>query len=280
MNKRKLDIILMVLGLLTITVFVPLTISAMSSANTLLTTNYDYSQVENETGFYDGPIVDGVATEGKILTGGSTGTNISEETVTWDSVSEWDTLTVTTVNTDATIFFNLNDTVNEIYDSSTSKFRFKVNSSFDMTGTLYVCVFDGVDLVKTKAWEKHIGNGSQEVTYNFTATEILSLKTQARPEKTDEVFWQWALTTTDDSVSNFTTGSSIQFQMAWGTPDNVFTLSSSTIIQFVAGIGAFFFFFIAIASTKWFNPLQKGATGGLFSKGVKWGVGRRKARRS
>ena len=64
-NKRQLNKWLMIGAIMILMVGLPFSVWAVNSWNGLLTSTYDYTQFENTTKFYEGPLVDGVATEGR-----------------------------------------------------------------------------------------------------------------------------------------------------------------------------------------------------------------------
>ena len=94
-SKRQVDIYLMVGAILLLFVGLPVGLWGANTFNSFLAGTATETQVENTTSFYEGPILDGIATEGRYASVNNS--VITAETPTWDTVTEWDQVVLTTI---------------------------------------------------------------------------------------------------------------------------------------------------------------------------------------
>ena len=288
-SKRQIDQFLMVGAVLLLVIGIPSMIYVADSYNGLISGTYSYTQQENTTALYTGPIVEGdndIGSEyGVASVNGTTTVTVTNESVSWDVVSEWDQITLTSTGTDNEIYFNWNQTPEKLMAGDNYQLRIKTNGTNALKLSVYAVKFDGVALTSVKAWDGLVSNLSQVIYWNWTPMEILAVQSSLNPEATDEVYFQIIMegrTTTD----NLSVGDTIQFQFALGGSDNVYTFSAKSILHGTATIGGILFIILGIASTPAWNPLTKGVAHGNLKKayrstksGAKSGYSRYKTRR-
>lgn len=252
-SKRQVDVYLMVGAVLLLFVGLPVALWGANSFNSLLAGTATETQVENVTAFYEGPIIDGKATEGKFASVNNT--VITTEVPTWDTVTEWDQVVLTTSGTDAKMIFNWNTTVEELLKSKDYQLRMKTNGTKALAITINAVKYDGVSLTSVECVTfAHLGNKSQVVYWNWTGTDLLAIQTALNPSATDEVYIQIIIE--GYGTTKLTTGDTIQFQFARIGPSNAYSFTNWQIMTGFATIGGIAFFFIAMASTSYWNPLQ------------------------
>lgn len=218
--------------------------------NSKLSANYDYSQIENTTSVKSAPLVDGVATEGAVVSGTAAGGNLSAETTLWDTISEWDQVTVTTTATDGVLFMNINKTSSSILKSDISGLRIKTNCTKSLEVDVYLVKYDGVDVTKIHVFEDEKDSGAQEYLWVIKPIEILSADTDLAVEPTDESYIQ--IVFSGNGTDKLTTSDVLQFQLAWRSPDNPWAWSSWNILLVVAYLGTFVCTIFAIISFVFF----------------------------
>lgn len=252
-NKRQVDIYLMVGAILLLFVGLPVALWGANTFNSFLAGTATETQVENVTAFYEGPILDGKATEGRF---GSFGNNtVTVEVPTWDTVTEWDQVVLTTSGTDAKMIFNWNTTVDGLLKSKDYQFRMKLNGTKALAVTINAVKYDGVTLtsVLCKSFP-HVGNLSQTIYWNYSGTDLLGVISGLNPATTDEVYIQIIIE--GYGTTKLTTGDTIQFQFALVGPSNAYSFTNWQIMTGFATIGGIAFFFVAMASTSYWNPLS------------------------
>lgn len=277
-NKRQVDIYLMVGAILLLIVGLPVALWGANSFNSFLSGTATYTQVENVTAFYEGPLVNGKTTEGKYASVNNS--VITAEVPTWDTVAEWDQVVLTTEGTDAKMIFNWNTTVTQLLKSKDYQLRIKTNGSKPLVITINAVKFDGVSLTSALCKQfTHIGNLSQTVYWNWTGTDLLGVISTLNPVTTDEVYIQIIIE--GYGTSKLTTGDTIQFQFALTSPSNAYSFTNWQIMTGFATIGGITFFFIAMASTSYWNPLTGNSkTRRAYNKVKRSVKGRKKKSRS
>jgi hypothetical protein len=250
-SDRRSNIIGMLVASFILIVGVPGAVWLGNGYNALLSTEHDYSQIENVTAFKSAEYVDGIATKGRIASMSSAGANLSEETAVWDGTLDWDTVILTTASTDAILVMNINKTPNSVLRSDISGLRIKTNCTIKLEFKVYAVKWDGTKLTKVLAWTDHVANGSQVKTWNVTPMEILNLNSDLN-EDADDITWIQVVIT-GYSTAKITTGSTIQFQMAWETPDNPFVIRSYTMLQSVGVLLLVVLTVMAVIASPWVN---------------------------
>jgi hypothetical protein len=280
-NKAQLKTYLMYAAVIFLVIGLPLTLWGANSWNDLLA-NADsaYAQQENTTAFYQGAVVDGLSTEARYASVNGTGSDadLTAETPTWDTTSEWDQVTLTTTQTDSKVYFNWNVTTDDLMGAAYEHLRIKTNGTKDYKITVQAVKYDGVDLtaVEGKVFD-HVDNGSQVLYWNFTSSELLEIKATLDADATDELYYQIIFEGYDDT--KLTTGDTIQFQFALSEIDNAFAWSHLQKIRAYGIIMGILCLFIGFASTRYYNPLVSGATHGYATKGARY-YKNRKSRKS
>ena len=285
MNKRKLDIYLMVGALLFMIIGIPGMIYVANGWNSFLSQSYDYDQMDNVTAFYNGPLYDGKSTEGRYASMLPNGTGITAETPVWDTTGEWDTVTLTGVgvggaNTTLIMVFNLNKSADDLLQSKYYSFRVKTNSTASMVMEINAVKYDGVKITEVNMLSAVQLDAGLRINYlNWTPTEVLNWVTTLNPDTTDETYIQVVFSSSTTPADNLTTGDTIQFEYSLGSPGNVYTYSASTILNGVGIIGGITFLLIGFASTPAWNPLAGGGLVGKAQGKAKASYRRRKAKK-
>lgn len=251
MNKRKLEVSMMVGALLLLVIGLPTGLWMANGVNSWLSGTDTYAQVENTTAFYDGPILDDNVEHRYASVNGTVET---EETPTWDVTLEWDSVTLGSTGTDNKVVFNWNVSVDDIINSKFTGLRLKLNCSKRLTVLVNAVKWDGVSLTSVEAYSNaHIDNESSTVHWNITPMGILAIKNDLNPDATDVVWFQIILEGYD--TAKLTTGDTIQFQFATSESGNVYSFTNYQILSFSAVIFGIIFGLIGLASTKYWNPL-------------------------
>jgi len=251
-TKRQLEIYLMVGAIILIFFGIPAGVWAGNSFNTFLAGSVNYDQLENETDFYDGPIIDG---DDQYQYASYNGTTVTGETPVFDTVTEWDQITITGTGTDNKFVLNWNITTDQLMDSSFSELRIKTNCSKDLKVSIKAVKFDGVTLTSVSAYSSKVRNGSQTVAWNITPMDALILVNNLNPDATDEVYFQ-IIFEGYDSDNYLEVADVIQFQVATGENGNVYAFSNIQILRAVATLGGVLLILIAFGSTKAWNPVS------------------------
>jgi hypothetical protein len=241
----------MVGALLLITVGLPAGIWAANSFNSFLSGTVEYSQVENTTDFYDGPILDD---DDEHRYASYNGTTVTQETPTWDVTGEWDQVTVVGTGSNNKLVLNWNMTTDDLLNSKFSVVRFKTNCSNELKLTVNAVKWDGVTLTSVEAYSvNHINNESETMNWNITPTKALELVNDLNPAATDEVYFQIVIEGYD-SDNYLTVGDTVQFQIATGENGNVYSFSNLQILNGAATIFGLVFLLFGFASTPYWNP--------------------------
>jgi hypothetical protein len=251
--QRKIEIYLMVGAVLMLLVGIPLTLFVANGFNGFLSGTANFTQIENTTAFYEGPILD-EDLEGRYASVNVT--TVIAETPTWDVSEEWDTVTIASTETVNTLVLNWNMTVTNLLKSKISQIRFKTNFSKELKITVNAVKWDGTTLT-THNMEKilHIGVDNNTVFWNITPSEVLYASAQLNPAVTDEVYFQFEISGHDATTNKLTTGDTLTFQIASASPSNAYSFTGWQILTFTASIMGLFLCFVALASTKYFNPI-------------------------
>ena len=259
-SKRKIEIFLMVGAILLLIVGIPCGIYIANNYNRVVAGTYSYTQQETDTALHTGPIVEGdndIGSEYRVASvNGTTTVTVTNESVSWDVVSEWDQITLTSTGTDNEIYFNWNQTPEKLMAGDNYQLRIKTNGTNALKLSVYAVKFDGVALTSVKAWDGLVSNLSQVIYWNWTPMEILAVQSRLNPDATDEVYIQIVMEGRTAS-NNLSVGDTIQFQFALGGSDNVFSCSSGFILRNSALLGGVFMIFIAMASTPIWNPMTE-----------------------
>lgn len=255
MNKRKMEIYLMVGALLLLFVGIPAAVWMANSVNGYLSANPTYAQIENTTAFLDAPLIaDEIDTEYSFAS--VNGTDITEETPTWDVDGDWDEVTLTANETRNLVMFNVNMTVRELLNTDYSALRLKLNGTNELKVTIYAVKSDGVLLTKSLAYQfVHVGNETQTLLWNFTPSTILGLQVALKPALTDVVYFQIVIEGYN-AANALTTGDTIQFQFAWAGSAAAYSFTSWQILTGVSSMIGICLMFVAMASTPYWNPLS------------------------
>lgn len=262
-NKRKLDVYLMVGALILLFAGVPAGIWAMNSFNGWIAPSYTYTQIENETAgdFYDGPILD---EDGEFYYATVNDTTVTEETWVQDSNSEWDSITIAGTGDEMGLFINWNVTVDGLLNSKDFQLRIKTNQTKELSIGVYATKWDGITLTRVLAFSGHVGNESQTLYWNWTPSDLLSLKYNLAPAITDEV-WMTILITGYDADNELETADVIEVQLATGGTGAVYSFTSWQILTFTATIVGIILILVAFGSTPYWNPLVPTRSGGSSS---------------
>lgn len=253
---------------------VPLGVWIGNEINTWRSDTYAYDQMENVTSeYYEAPIIESSDTEAKVVS--LNDTTITEETPTWDTVSEWDQLIVTSTGTDVSLIFNLNISAEDLMRSSDYQMRMKLNGSKALDLSIEVCKFDGVAFTSSEVWSGHVSNGSEVNYWNWTPTEVLEAHDIQDLEPTDESWIRIIISGADGD--KLTTGDTVQFQIAKGGPDNLTTWSSYGIMTTTTTLLGIGLMIMALFASPLVNPISGG---GYAGKGYAWYKSKKNKRRS
>lgn len=255
MNKRKTEVYMMVGALLLLFVGLPVALWGANAFNGYLSGVSTFSQVENVTAFYNGPILDG---DDEYKVASYNGTTVVEETPSWDSNEEWDSIILLGNGTNNKVVFNWNVTVDDLLASKYNGFRMKFNGTDHLIVTVNAVKWDGVTLTSVQAYENlHVLNESATITWNMTPMNILNLKTTLAPAGTDEVYFQ-IIVTGYDSDNYLVLADTFEFQFATSEPGNVYAFTHLQILQGSATILGLTFILVGFASTSAWNPFGGG----------------------
>lgn len=245
---------MMVGALLLLFVGIPGAIYLANSVNGYLSANPEYTQIDNTTAFIDEPfLADDIDTIYHYAAVNDT--TITEETPSWNTVGEWDSVTLTINETRAKMIFNVNLTVKELLETDYSALRMKFNCSKEIAVNVYAVKSDGVLITKVLAKAiPHITNESTTVLWNFTPSQILALQTSLGPDLTDEVWFTIEIVGYDADYL-LTLGDTIEFQFAWAGSAAVYSFTSWQILTGVAVIAGIILILVAFGSTSYWNPL-------------------------
>jgi hypothetical protein len=264
-KKEQINIALMIGAVFVLMAGIPLAITGANSINGWLSDTYAFTQVENATGYYEGPLVDGEDTEGRYASVNGTSTiSITEETPVWDTSADWDQVTITSTGEDARMVWNLNYSINDLLRSENYQFRMKFNGTKGLDITINAVKFDGITLTSWEVYSSHVSNGSQVEYWNWTPTQILDDYNNHDAEATDESYIQVIVEGEGDT--ELTTGDVIQFQFAFGGPDNAYAFSSYQILIGVSAILIVVFLLLGIGATDLWDPITKGPLHGQGTK--------------
>ena len=214
----------------------------------------DYTQIENTTAYLSAPFVEEkISTEARYASVNGTGTsaNITAETPTWDTTTEWDQVTITSTGTDVKLIFNLNITLDELLDTKNTEMRIKTNGSKALEITIEAVKSDGVDLKTHELYNKEVANLSQKAVWDFDPTDILEASNELDPAKTDDVWIRIIIE--GKGTTKLTTADVVQFQFAWGGNDNVYALSSEDALGMTAVIMGLLYLILAVLATPMLN---------------------------
>lgn len=280
-KKEQLNVALMIGAIMILMVGVPLAITGANSINGWLSDTYAFTQTENVTGFYDGPLVDGEDDEGRYASVNGTSTiSITEETPVWDTIVEWDQVTITSTGEDVRVVWNLNYSVSDLMRSGDYQLRMKFNGSKGLDITINAVKYDGVTFTSWEVYTGHVSNGSQVEYWNWTPTQILDAVNNINADPTDETYLQLIVEGEDADVK-LTTGDVIQFQFALGGADNVYAFTSWQILSGVSAILSLTFLTLSFGATPMWDPITKGPAHGMATKYYKKSKAKsRKSRRS
>jgi len=254
-KQRKLQVWLMVGALLLMFVGLPIGLYFANGFNGYLSSSNEWTQIENTTKFKDAPILD---EDDEHRYASYNGTTVTEETPTWDSSEEWDSLTVAGTGTNQKVVLNWNTTIDDLLSSKISQFRIKLNCSEHLKVTINLVKWDGVTLTSKEAYSNgHIKNASQTIYWNITPIGLLTLKTGLNADATDTVYFQ-IIIEGYDSDNYLTAGDSFQFQLATGEASNVYSFSSIQILRGSVTILGLVLLMFGFASTPYWNPFGEG----------------------
>lgn len=251
MSKRKLEVSLMIGALILLFAGIPAMIYMGNAWNGLFSATQEYDQIENTTAFYDGPILDDDA---EYRYGAYNGTTVTEETPSWDTNLEWDSITLVNTGADPVLVFNVNDTATDLLNTNYNMMRLKINFTKHTTVSVYAVKWDGVTLTSVLLHTAHADNESTTVYYNWTPSGLLSDETTLNPASTDEQWIQIRITGFDDD-NVLEAGDTIEFQFAYGGPSGPYAFTSFQILKGVATISGIFLILVGMASTPYWNPL-------------------------
>jgi len=255
MTKRKLEVGLMIGALLLLFVGIPVAVWAGNSFNGWLGSTYDYTQIENVTAFVDEPITtDDIEAENEFSFGTFGDAESTEETPSWDVTQEWDSVTLVGNESEMSFALNINTTVKELMEGKDFQFRLKLNQTKDLSVRLYAVKSDGIELTRVVMWSSHMSNETQTAYWNWTPTEIMMVSNTLNPAITDEVYLQLVIEGSDDD-NELEAGDTIEFQLAWGGPTQVYSFSSWQILTGVSCLVGIVLLFVAAGSTPYWNPL-------------------------
>lgn len=258
-KQRKTQVMLMVGALLLMFVGLPVGLYMANGFNGFLSGVNTWTEVENTTAFYDGPILDG---DDEYRYASYNGTTVTEETPTWDTVTEWDSITIAGTGTNNKVVFNYNKTVDELLNSKINQIRFKLNSSNRLKVTVNAVKWDGVTLTSVQAYSvSHVDNESSTLYWNVTPVKALGYKNDLSPAATDEVYFQIILEGFD-ATNYLTAGDTIQFQIAEGSSSNAYAFSNIQILRGSVTILGLIFVLVGFASTPYWNPTGAKKKGG------------------
>ncbi len=251
MNKRKLEVSMMIGALLLLVIGLPVGLWVGNGVNSFLSGTPSYTQVENVTAFYDAPVLDGDA---EYSFSAVNGTTITEETPTWDVTLEWDSITLSSTGTNNKVIYNWNTTIDDLINSKITGMRMKFNCSKDIAVTINLVKWDGVALTSVEAYSNaHVGNISSTIAWNITPMGLLAIKNDLNPAVTDEVYFQIIMEGYD--TTKLASGDTIQFQFATTESGNVYAFTNYQLLTGSATIFGIIFLLIGLASTPYWNPL-------------------------
>lgn len=256
MTKKRLDAILNVVALVFLFLLVPGMVATGNAWNGFLGTTYTWDAQENTTSLYEGPVVDGDASEYLMASTLINDTGDVEETPSWDVDGDWDQVTISNSGAKIKLIMNINKSADDLLNSKYFSMRVKTNSTQHLKVSLYAVKFDTTHLYSQQiATTVTLGNGSKTGYFNWTATDILQAQTLLNPATTDEVYTQLVFESSS-TTNNFTAADVVQYQIHLGQSSNAYAFSSIQILRGVATIGGVIFLMVAFASTPFWNPLQ------------------------
>lgn len=258
-KRRKIDVALMLGAVALLIVGIPMGIWVSEKWNGWLSPTYDYASFpDDDNHTLDAPYnADLIDTTGLVYTVNGTGEDavITNETVVWDTVLDWDSVTMT----DAGILVvNLNKTVGAIYTGKDYQFRFTLNCSEDLEISLEAVKSDGVLMTVVPIVGPIESDGTGIIYWNLTPAEVLGIVTTLNALATEENWIRIVITGAEGADLDL--GTTIEFKGELGGSGHVYAVSPQYTLQAVALVFTLVFGFVAVASTPYFNPLNKGGS--------------------
>jgi hypothetical protein len=256
--KKRFEVGLTIGALAVLLLALPIACWTVNNISGWISATNTYDQLDNVTSeYYEGPVLDG---DNEFAVASINGTTVTEETFVKDTSGDWDQVTISSTEADNILVFNLNSSVEDLLNSRISELRMKFNGSKALDITVQAVKWDTVTLTKHIMFEGEVANESQILYYNMTPLDLLNAKTVLNAEPTDSQWIQILVTAKD--TTKLETADVIQFQFAYGEPSNLNVLQNIDILQTTAVIMGVIFFFLAMASTKYWNPTESLVPGG------------------